>query len=223
MLLACLGDAVATVTLGNHHERSTVCLELIYVWIHTVGCCRAHRSARISLGSLGRSCIEDGVILEVVGHSLTGIQASLEFGMCNVASHDDSSLQVDTGAHRILRQFGANSINTLVEVDLYTLRSFTRIAHLSRDELCGVVVHLLKPYTVLVDLCLDVAVGRAAHTHTDGAAGTMARQTDDTDVVGEILTTKLCSKSNLVSLFEQLLLKVDVAEGTTCLIACGGQ
>ena len=51
----------------------------------------------------------------------------------------------------------------------------------------------------------------------------MARQTDDTDVMSEILTSKLCAKTNLVSLLQQFLLKVDVAEGATCLVACCGQ
>ena len=51
----------------------------------------------------------------------------------------------------------------------------------------------------------------------------MARQTDDTDIVSEILTAELCTQTNLVSLYEELVLQVDVTESTTCLIACGRQ
>jgi len=48
----------------------------------------------------------------------------------------------------------------------------------------------------------------------------MTRQTDDTDVVSQVLTTKLCTQANLVSLIEELVLQVYVTEGTTGLITC---
>ena len=47
----------------------------------------------------------------------------------------------------------------------------------------------------------------------------MTWQTDDTDVVSQVLTTKLCSKTNLMSLFKELLFEVEVAESTSCLVA----
>ena len=76
-----------------------------------------------------------------------------------------------------------------------------------------------QPDTVLVDLCLDVAVGRAAHAETDRAAGTVTGQADHTHVVGEVLTTELCAEANLMSFFEQLGLEVEVAEGAAGLVA----
>ena len=42
VLLAGIGNYLATVTLGNHHEASAVILELVNVWVHTVGCGRSH-------------------------------------------------------------------------------------------------------------------------------------------------------------------------------------
>ena len=51
----------------------------------------------------------------------------------------------------------------------------------------------------------------------------MTRQTDDADVVSQGLAAKLSAQSNLVSLFQQFLLQVNVAEGTTRLVACRGQ
>ena len=91
------------------------------------------------------------------------------------------------------------------------------------DELGGVGVHLLQPDTVTVYLGLDVAVGRAAHTHADGAGGSMTGQTHHTDVVGKGLAAKLGAKSYLLGFLEQFLLQVDVAEGTSGLITGGGQ
>ena len=75
MLLASLCNNIATVTLGNHYKASAMILELIYVWIHTVGCGRSHRSTWIALWSLGWSCIEDRVVLEVLWHLLACIQS----------------------------------------------------------------------------------------------------------------------------------------------------
>ena len=51
----------------------------------------------------------------------------------------------------------------------------------------------------------------------------MTRQTDHTDIVSQILTTELCTETNLLSLDDQLLLQIDITEGTTSLITSGGQ
>ena len=63
MLLAGLCNNIATVTLGNHYQTCTMILELIYVWVHTVGCGRSHRATWITLWSLGWTSIEDKVVL----------------------------------------------------------------------------------------------------------------------------------------------------------------
>ena len=184
MLLAGLCNNITTVTLGNHYQAGAVILELIYVWVHTVGCGRTHRATWIALWSLGWTSIEDRVVLEVLWHLLASIQASLELGMSDVTSHDDGTLQVYTGAYWILAQLSTNCVDTLVEVNLDTLGTLTWVAELLRNQLCWVLVHLLQPDTVLVDLSLDVAVGRAAYTHTDRAACTVTRQTDYAVVQG---------------------------------------
>ena len=220
MLLASLCNNIATVTLGNHYKASAMILELIYVWVHTVGCGRSHRATWITLWSLGWTSIEDRVILEVLWHLLACIQTSLELSVSDVTSHDDGTLQVDTGAYWILAQLSTNCVDTLVEVNLDTLGTLTWVTELLRNQLCWVLIHLLQPDTVLVDLSLDVTVGRAAYTHTDRAACTVAWQTDDTDIVSQILTAELCTQANLVSLFEELVLQVDVTESTTRLITC---
>ena len=51
----------------------------------------------------------------------------------------------------------------------------------------------------------------------------MTRQTHNADVVSQSLAAELCAKSDLLSFLQELLLKVDVAEGTSRLIACCGQ
>ena len=97
------------------------------------------------------------------------------------------------------------------------------IAEMFRNERTGVGVHLFKPYALGVDFRLDVAVGTTGDTETDGAAGPMSRQSYDPHVVGEGFAPELRSESNLVRLEEQSLLELDIAEGTSRVVAGGGQ
>ena len=138
MFLTGIGDTLRAVTLGNHHKRCTMILELIHIGIHTVGSGRSHRTARIAFRCLGRTGIEHGIVFEILWHFFTGIQTSLQLGMSDVTGNDNRSFQVDTGRDRILGQFCTNSVNTFVEVDFYAFRTFTRIAKLFGNQLCRV-------------------------------------------------------------------------------------
>ena len=108
----------------------------------------------------------------------------------------------------------------LVEIYAYCI-AFASLTELLWDEGSRVVVHLLDPDTVFVDLTLDITVCRAAYAKSDRAASAVAWKTDHTDIVSHILTTKLSTETNLVCFLEELLLELDVTEGTTGLIACG--
>ena len=143
--------------------------------------------------------------------------------MSDITGHDDGTLQVDTGRDGILAEFLTNSVDTLIEVDGNGVGTLTSLGILSRNQFRRIRVHLLQPDTVGIDLRLDVAVGRAADTHADRTAGTMTRQTNHTDIVSQILTTELGTQANLMSLLQEFLFEVDIAEGTTSLVACGGQ
>ena len=223
MLLTSLSHYITAVTLGNHYETGTICLELVYVWIHTVGCGRTHRTTRIALWGLGWTGIEHRIFLEVIGQTLAGIQTSLQLGMCNIASHNDGTLQVDAGTNRILREFLTNSIDTLVQVDLYTLATLAGLTQLFRNQFCGIRIHLLQPDTVGIDLRLDISVGRTRDAHTNRTRSTMTWQTDHTDIVSQVLTTELRTETNLLSLLNQFLLQVNITESTPRLITGCGQ
>ena len=140
--------------------------------------------------------------------------------MCNVARHDNCTFQTHTGRDRIFGKFGTHSIDALVQVDFYALRTFAWLAVFFRNEFAWVGVHLLQPNTVFVDFALYVAVGRARYAHTDRHAGTMTWQTNDANVVCKILATELRTESNLMCFLENLLFQLDVAERTTCFVAC---
>ena len=142
--------------------------------------------------------------------------------MCNVACHDDGALQVDTGADGILGQLGTYGVDALVQVNLDGVGTLAGLGILGGNQFSRIGVHLLQPDAVSIDLGLDVAVCRTADAHADRTRGTMTGQTDDADVVSQGLAAKLGAQANLVSLVEQLLLQVDVAEGTTRLVTRGG-
>ena len=46
----------------------------------------------------------------------------------------------------------------------------------------------------------------------------MTRQTNHTDIVSQVLTTKLSTQTNLLSLLDELLLEINITESTTSLI-----
>ena len=143
--------------------------------------------------------------------------------MGDVAGHDDGSFKVHARGDGILGELLTHGVDALVQVDLDAFAAFSGLAQRFGNQFRGVGVHLLQPDAVAVDLSLDVAVGRARHAHADGAGGTVTGQTDDANVVGKMLAAELCTKSNLVGFEQEFLLEVDVAEGTSGLIARGGQ
>ena len=51
----------------------------------------------------------------------------------------------------------------------------------------------------------------------------MTRQTNYADVVSQVFSTELCTQANFVCFVQQLLFKVNVAEGTSCFVASSGQ
>ena len=106
MLFAGIGDNLGAVALGDHDKGCAMILELINIRIHSVSRGGAHTAARITIRGLGRTGIEDGMILEIGGHILTGIQTGLKLGMGDVAGHDDGTVKVDPSAHRIFGELG---------------------------------------------------------------------------------------------------------------------
>ena len=137
--------------------------------------------------------------------------------MSDVTTYDNSTIEREACADRILREQFAYIRHWLVEIYAYCI-AFACLTQLLWNETCRVVIHFLNPDTILIDLTFDVTVSGAAYTQTDRAASTVTWKTNHTDVVCHIFATELCTKTDLVCLLEQLLLKFDVAESTTCLV-----
>ena len=77
--------------------------------------------------------------------------------------------------------------------------------------------------TLRVDGGEDLTVSRAGDSNRDGQGSTVARQANNTDVVAEVLTAELSTKTNGFGQFEDLLLKLEVTETLTFLATFSGQ
>ena len=159
------------------------------------------------------------MVLEVLGQAFSGIETGLKLRMGYVTGYDDRSVEAHAGADRVLRELGTDGVDALVKVDHDALGAFTCTTVLLGDELGRIGIHLFDPHSVRVDLALDVAVRRTADSHAYRAAGTVARKADDTDIVGQILASELCTESYSGGRVEQFPLKVRVTEGTAGLVA----
>ncbi len=162
------------------------------------------------------------MVLDVLRDALAAVQALFPAGMGDVTTHDDGAAERQARCHGIFVEDGKRLGHGTVEVNLHAA-ALASLTQCLGDEFGGVVVEFLNPDALAVDFCLDVTVGRATHAQTDGARCAMARQTHDAHVVSHVFAAELRAKSNLVGLGEHLFFQFHVAEGTTRLVARGGQ
>src|SRR5574344_2022183 len=158
MLFASIGNHLCTVALGNHNHGTSMILEFINIRVHTIGRCRAHTAAWQSLWSLGRTCIQHWIILEILWQLLSLVQTGFEAGMSYIAGHNDGTIQADAGSYRIFGKFLADLCTRMVQIYLHGI-SLTGIAQLCWYQTGRIVIHFLNPDTFLVDFSLDVTVG----------------------------------------------------------------
>ena len=82
---------------------------------------------------------------------------------------------------------------------------------------------LFNKDSVFIDGGQQLAVCRAGHRNSNRQRCTVARKTNNTDIVAEILATELCTKPNGLGHLEYLLLECFVTEGLAFLATFGGQ
>ena len=128
------------------------------------------------------------------------------------------------GRYRILGQIGQNFLHWTVQVDAHTVGMLGEtVTEVFGHETDRIVVQGFEPDTVLIDLTLDVAVGTAGDSETDRTGRTVTGQTDDTDIMGEVLAAELGSEPDVAGSLEKLLLQLDVAECAAELVSGGRQ
>ena len=162
------------------------------------------------------------MILQVFWHTLACIQACFDLSVSDITTYNNRAVQTQTCANRILGQYLTYIRHWLIEVNAYSI-TFACLTEFLWNKTCRIIIHLLNPDTILIDLTLDITVSRATYAQADWATCAVARQTNHTDIVCHVLTAKLCTQTNLICLFEQLLFELNIAERTTSLITCSRQ
>ena len=99
------------------------------------------------------------MVFEVLRQIFSAVQSFLELGVGYVSGYYNGSVEAETGRYRILGEYLQDLRDRLVEVNLNCI-AFSCLAEFFRNEPARVVVQLFDPDTVLIDLCLDVTVGR---------------------------------------------------------------
>ena len=159
------------------------------------------------------------MIFEVFRHWLASIETFFDFSVSDVATYDNSTIERETSRYWIFVELFENFAHRLVEVDTNCI-AFACITQSFRNVASWLVVEFFDPDTVFVDFTFNITVSRAANTHTYRARCAVARHTHDTDVVSKIFTTKLCTKTDAVSFFEDLFFEFYIAESTTEFVTC---
>lgn len=153
-----VGDLLAAISLRDHDHAAAVALEEIDVAVHATRSSRAEAAAGHADGRFGGTGVIDGVVFEVIGQRLAGIEHLLQLRMRDVAGDDDGAVDEEACGGGILAQLGADFGHWAVRVDAHGVGVFA-VAQLLGDVLQRVRLELLDEDTVTRDLALRLAVG----------------------------------------------------------------
>ena len=162
------------------------------------------------------------MIFNVLRQPFAVVQTLFQLRVRDIAAHDNRAVEGETGRNRILRQLRQNLFHRTVQVNAnrFPLARFTQ---LFRNVFARVVFQFFDPHAFAVDLGLDVAIRRAGDAHPDRTGCTVTRQTDHAHVVGKVFAAKLRAEAQIARFFQQLLLKLHVAERLPVLVTFGWQ
>ena len=212
MALAGVGDLLAAVALGEHDHRPAGGLEGVDVGVHAAGGGRAERARGVALGGLGRAGVVHGMVLQVLGHRLAGVEPLLDLGVGDVAGDDQRAGEGQPGLHRQRRQLLADLGHRPVEVDPDHVAAQVVAGDVGQEP-GRVALELFEEHAVGGDLGLGLAVGRARNGDGDGQRGAVSRHADDAHVVAEVLAAELGADAELLAQLQHLGLELDVAIG----------
>ena len=173
------------------------------------------------------------MILEVLRHLFACVEAFLDLGVRDVACHDERTGQGETSLHRVLGELGQDLRHRLGQIDLdrsalagtrNAIRLFVELS--VRDlgqETARVEFELFQEHALRGDLGLRLSICRAGHRNGDGQRSAVAGESNDADVVAEVLTAELCADADLLRELEDLLLEFVIAEAAARDGAFGGE
>ena len=218
--MASIGYLLATIAFGNHDHRASVALEQVDIRIHTPRRRRPKRARCHSFGRLGRSGIINRVIFEILRHLLSCIETFFYFGMGNIPTHYNGSVERQSRGNRIFGQFGKDFVHRAIQIDLYGI-PFSGLTQLFGDKSAGIIIEAFYPQTFPIDFGLDIPVGRTRYTQPYGTRRAMSRQTDNTHIMCKIFTAELSTYSRFLRRTQNLFFELYVSERVSQLITRG--
>ncbi len=108
------------------------------------------------------------MVLEILGHRLAAVKTLLDFCMSYVATHDNGTVERQTGGDGVFGELGKHFVHGTVEIDCHNI-ALAFLAVFLGDELAGVCIEFLNPQTLGIDFSLHITVGRARYAETYGA------------------------------------------------------
>ena len=162
------------------------------------------------------------MILNILRKIFTTVQTFFQFGMSDITTYDDCTVQRQTSCNRILIEFSQDFRHRTIQVNLYSI-TFTSLTQFFRNQFTRIRIQFFNPDTVFINLTFDVTVSRTRNTQTNRTRSTVTRQTDNTNIVCIILTTELCTQTDTVSFFQNLFFKFQVTESTSVFITSSRQ
>src|SRR5699024_3590760 len=162
-------DLRGPVALAEHDHRPAGFLKEAHIAVHPRRSGRPERPRRHVFGSLRRSRVVDGMILDIVGQPLTGAEAVAQFGVDDVAGDDHRPRQGEPITDGQARQLGLQFRHRPIEVDGGGVAGFDLLDPTHRGQKsCWIVFELLDEDTVCVDAAM---ICRSAEQLTAMAIG----------------------------------------------------
>ena len=193
-------------------------LEQVDVGVHPSGGGGAEGTGGETRGGLGRAGVVDAVVLHVLGEPFAVVDAFLELGVGDVASHDHRSAERESGLDGQLRERASDLSHRLVEIDADHIIGEVGVGDLG-EELGRIAFELLEEHTVGGDPPQRLPVGGARDCDGHRARCTVARKADDADIVAEVLAAELCADARALGHGEERRLHLEIPETLSVLVA----
>ena len=134
-------------------------MELFDVTVHPTCRGRTEGTRRVTLGSLGGPGVVHRVILHVLRHRFAGVEALLDLGVSDIASHNHRAAEHDACGDGVRRQLGEDVAHWAIQVDVNDLFFGQLFIVNIGKEARRVVFELLQEDAVLRDFTEGLAIG----------------------------------------------------------------
>eukprot|EP00760_Papus_ankaliazontas_P009754 PhM_4_TR14128/c0_g1_i2/m.90838 len=150
-------------------------------------------------------------------------QRLVDLRMRNITCDDDAPRKAQPRFDGVVGERLSQPIHAHIQVDIHNgTAGQNRRLDLRRGHVfLGAVAQVFHEDPVARHFRKNLAIGAAADTQTNRARRAVPGQTDDADLMGEILSTELRADATAAGDFEHFFLPLHIAERVTCLSITG--